>query len=165
MGREMEVGVKREESNPNPITDTEGTGKRKWSIRDEIAAKPQTPEVAKTQPTQPPHPQLPSSHEQVSTTELPPLPALLDMPPRPESRIELPPIYTLTGRSEHRVPLETLIEAARGAMYEKNLRRRELEDAEVMARIARGRFLEAKMLAERLRGEVKREGERGGGLR
>ncbi|OAK96769.1 hypothetical protein IQ06DRAFT_380333 [Phaeosphaeriaceae sp. SRC1lsM3a] len=158
VGMGMEVGVQREGDGGEINADGKRRGERKWSIRDEMCGSNTWEEevdggakrVEQASSTS-------SSPTEVELDdELPPLPAILDMPPRPESKLELPPIYTLTGREEHRVSLETLVEATRGAMRETKLRRREWEHAEERSRLARVKFDEARRLADKLRTEVRR---------
>lgn len=158
VGMGMEVGVQREGDGGEMDADGKRRGERKWSIRDEMcglntweeevdggAKRVKQASSTSSSPTQ-----------AELDDELPPLPAILDMPPRPESKFELPPIYTLTGREEHRVSLETLVEATRGAMRETKLRKREWEHAEERSRLARVKFDEARRLADKLRIEVRR---------
>jgi hypothetical protein len=122
-----------------------GSG-RKYSIRDEIEGGGKRRRV---------------EEEEDEDDGLPPLPEILDMgstrraSETPERRVQLPSIQELVDGPLVRAPVE-LVEAARAATHETNLRRRELEAAEEKVRVARRRYDEAKGLAEGLRLEVKR---------
>ncbi|KAH7381297.1 hypothetical protein DE146DRAFT_624068 [Phaeosphaeria sp. MPI-PUGE-AT-0046c] len=149
VGMEMEGGVRRN-SSESSISKAE-TGKRRCSINDKTLSKNiETDVAAKRQKTV-----AEVSENEKQGNELPPLPAILDMPPHPERKVELPPIYTLV-EEEDTISLDTLLEAARGAMHETNWRRREWEQADKRAALARAKFEEARRLAGKLRTEVRR---------
>jgi hypothetical protein len=71
----------------------------------------------------------------------------------------LPPILPRLQLQIPSTPMLTrdaLVEASQKATHETNLRRRELEAAEEKVRDARAKYDDARILAERLRGDVKR---------